>query len=142
MSAHKKSASWVIPQVGEKQCMEEERKKEETSLNTSVKGYYLCLCVIILVQAASVDAKLATYIFLVQACLCATHMVADKAKLAIVFTYFWSWCACVRHLWWRTKRSWPLFLPTFFLLFSTPSAFQPLQGNSRDLKFVSPHILA
>ena len=28
------------------------------------------------------------------------------------------------------KRSWPLFSPTFFLLFSTPSVFDPLRGNS------------
>ena len=39
--------------------------------------------------------------------------------------------ACVRHTWWRTKRSWPLFSPTFFLLFfllffSTSSAFHVL----------------
>ena len=40
----------------------------------------------------------------------------------------------VRHTWWRTKRSWPLFSPTFFVLFSfffsssTPSAFHPLRG--------------
>ena len=27
---------------------------------------------------------------------------------------FWSRRACVRHPWWRTKRSWPLFSPTFF----------------------------
>ena len=26
----------------------------------------------------------------------------------------WSRRACVRHPWWRTKRSWPLFSPTFF----------------------------
>ena len=49
---------------------------------------------------------------------------------------FWSRRAWVRHLWWRTKRSWPLFSPTFFLFFlffpssSTPSAFQPLRGYS------------
>ena len=40
---------------------------------------------------------------LVQACLRAPHVVADKAKLAIVFNYFWPrWLACamracVRH---------------------------------------------
>ena len=58
---------------------------------------------------------------LVQACLRAPHVVADKAKLSIVFTYFfllfWSRRACVRHTWWRTKRSWPLFSPTFFFFF-------------------------
>ena len=26
----------------------------------------------------------------------------------------WSMRACVRHTWWRTKRSWPLFSPIFF----------------------------
>ena len=26
---------------------------------------------------------------------------------------YWSRRACVRHTWWRTKRSWPLFSPTF-----------------------------
>ena len=25
--------------------------------------------------------------------------------------------ACVRHLWWRTEQSWPLFSPTFFFSF-------------------------
>ena len=49
---------------------------------------------------------------------------------------FWSRRACVRHPWWRTKRSWPLFSPTFFffflfLSFPTPSAFHPLRGISR-----------
>ena len=29
----------------------------------------------------------------------------------------WSRRACVPHTWWRTKRSWPLFSPTFFFLF-------------------------
>ena len=43
--------------------------------------------------------------------------------------------ACVHHPWWQTKRSWPLFSPTFFFLFlfsSTPSAFHPLWGISRS----------
>ena len=40
----------------------------------------------------------------------------------------WSRRACVRHPWWRTKRSWQLFSPTFFFLFSTP--FNPLRGYS------------
>ena len=56
-------------------------------------------------------------VLLVQACLHAPPVMADEAKLAIVFTYFWSRRACVRHPWWRTKRSWPLFSPTFFFLF-------------------------
>ena len=30
---------------------------------------------------------------------------------------YWSRHACVRHTWWRTKRSWPLFSPTFFFFF-------------------------
>ena len=54
---------------------------------------------------------------LVQARLRAPHVVAYEAKLAIVFTYFWSRRACVRHTWWRTKQSWPLFSPTFFFFF-------------------------
>ena len=29
----------------------------------------------------------------------------------------WSRRARVRHTWWRTKRSWPLFSPTFFFFF-------------------------
>ena len=50
---------------------------------------------------------------------------------------FWSRCACVRHLWWRTKRSWPLFSPTFFSFFfffflSTPSAIHQLHEYSRS----------
>ena len=49
---------------------------------------------------------------LVQACLRAPHVVADEAKLAIVFTYF--------------------FLSFFLFSFSpTPSAFHPLRGISR-----------
>merc|ERR1712106_1099064 len=32
-------------------------------------------------------------------------------------TRYWSRRACVRHSWWRTKRSWPLFSPTFFFFF-------------------------
>ena len=61
---------------------------------------------------------------------------------------FWSRRACVRHTWWRTKRSWPLFSPTFFFFFlflflsSPPSTFHPLRGISRAWKFVSPNILA
>ena len=48
---------------------------------------------------------------LVQACLRAPHVVADEAKVAIVFTYF--------------------FFISFFFLSSTPSAFYPLRGISR-----------
>ena len=53
---------------------------------------------------------------------------------------FWSRRACVRHPLWRTKRSWPLFSPTFFFFFffllfsfsfSPPSTFHPLRGISR-----------
>ena len=50
------------------------------------------------------------HLLLVQACLRAPHVVADEAKLAIVFTYF--------------------FL-SFFFLSPTPSAFHPLRGISR-----------
>ena len=67
----------------------------------------------------------------------------------IVFVRFWSRRACVRHTWWRTKRSWPLFSPPFFFFFfffllfsSPPSTFHPLRGISRAWKFVSPNILA
>ena len=57
---------------------------------------------------------------------------------------FWSRRACVRHPWWRTKRSSPLFSPTFFLLFlfSTPSAFHLLRGYSGSWSFIGPHIFA
>ena len=59
---------------------------------------------------------------LVQACLRASPVVADEAKLAIVFTYFF-------------------LLFSFFLFFSSFS-FHPLRGISRAWKFVSPNILA
>ena len=55
---------------------------------------------------------------------------------------FWSRRSCVRHTWWRTKRSWPLFTYFFLLSFSLPSTFHPLHGISRAWKFVSPNILA
>ena len=57
------------------------------------------------------------FLLLVQACLRAPPVVADEAKLAIVFTYFWSRRACVRYPWWRMKRSWPLFSPNFLFFF-------------------------
>ena len=38
--------------------------------------------------------------------------------LHLLFSFsFWSRRACVRHPWWQTKRSWPLFSPTFFFFF-------------------------
>ena len=50
---------------------------------------------------------------------------------------FWSRHACVRHPWWRTKPSWPLFSPTFFLLlFSFYFLFfSPTSGILRKLIF-------
>ena len=60
---------------------------------------------------------------LVQACLRVPHVVADEAKLAIVFTYFF-------------------LLFSFSSFSSPPSTFHPLRGISRAWKFVSPNILA
>ena len=59
-------------------------------------------------------------------------------------SFYWSRRACVRHTWWRTKRSWPLFSPTFFFFSfsSPPSTFHPLRRISRAWKFVFPNILA
>ena len=58
--------------------------------------------------------------FLVQACLRAPHVVADEAKLAIVFTYF--------------------FLSFFFLSFSFSYAFcfSPTSGNLPCVKICFP----
>ena len=52
----------------------------------------------------------------------------------------WSRRACVRHTWWRTKRSWPLFSPTFFSSFFFFSAFyfSPTSGNLPCKKICSP----
>ena len=50
--------------------------------------------------------------------------------------------APLRHPWWRTKRSCFGQFFLFFFFSSMPSAFHPLQGNSRDWKFIFPHILA
>ena len=48
----------------------------------------------------------------------------------------WSRRACVRHTGWRTKRSWPLFSPTFFFfLLSFFYAFY-FSSTSRNLPFV------
>ena len=62
----------------------------------------------------SLNKKFIFHIILVQACLRAPHVVADEAKLAIVFTYF---------------------LFSFFLFSSSssspPSTFHPLRGISR-----------
>ena len=35
---------------------------------------------------------------------------------------FWSRRASMRHPWWRTKRSWPLFSPTCFFFLSKPNS--------------------
>ena len=51
---------------------------------------------------------------------------------------------CVRHTWWRTKRSWPLFSPTFFFfLFLSFSSFyvfwsSPTSGNLPCVKICFP----
>ena len=46
---------------------------------------------------------------------------------------FWSRRACVRHTWWRTKRSWPFFHLLFSSSFFFFSAFffgeSPVRGN-------------
>ena len=57
---------------------------------------------------------------LVQVCLRAPHVVADEAKLAIVFTYFFSsflaQAACMRHACLRVPCvAWPLLSPLFSL---------------------------
>ena len=56
---------------------------------------------------------------------------------------FWSRRACVRHMWWRTKRSWPLFSPTFFFFFFLSSFFSafyfsPTSGKLQWLKIWFP----
>ena len=58
---------------------------------------------------------------------------------------FWSRRACVRHPWWRTKRSWPLFSPTFFFFFLLFSSsffstfyFSPTSGNLPRVKICFP----
>ena len=59
---------------------------------------------------------------------------------------FWSRRACVRHTWWRTKRSWPLFSPTFFFsfffffffFFFSAFYFSPTSGNLPCVKIFPP----
>ena len=56
---------------------------------------------------------------------------------------FWSRRACVRHTWWRTKRSWPLFSPTFFFFFLfsfffSAFYFAPTSGNLPCVKICFP----
>ena len=48
----------------------------------------------------------------------------------------WSRRAYVRHPWWRTKQSWPLFSPTFF--FFNAFCFSPTSGNLPWLKICFP----
>ena len=52
-------------------------------------------------------------------------------KGSLLLLFFLSRRACVRHTWWRTKPSWPLFSPTFFFLFSSSYAFcsSPTSGK-------------
>ena len=59
--------------------------------------------------------------------------------------WFWSRRACVRHTWWRTKRSWPLFSHTFFFFlllffffFSYAFCFSPTSGNLPCVKICFP----
>ena len=66
------------------------------------------------------------------------------AKSTIGITHFflyWSRRACVRHTWWRTKRSWPLFSPTFFFFsffFFSAFYFSPTSGNLPCVKICFP----
>ena len=76
-------------------------------------------------------------------------LVCAMRSLAIVITIVQSFSlsfsllvqACLlRHPWWQTKQSWPLFSPTFFFfssffICSTPSAFHPLQEYSESFFF-------
>ena len=54
----------------------------------------------------------------------------------------WSRRACVRHSWWRTKRSWPLFSPTFFFFLFLSSfyafCFSPTSGYLPCVKICFP----
>ena len=86
---------------------------------------------------------------LVQACLRAPHVVADEAKLVIVFTYFFLLLfgpgGLRAPLVVADEAKLAIVFTYFFLFLSfspTPSAFHPLRGNSRAWKFVSPNILA
>ena len=60
------------------------------------------------------------------------------------FPLFWSRRACVRHTWWRTKRSWPtffLFLDAYSLrsqFFFSASYFSPTSGNLPCVKICFP----
>ena len=69
----------------------------------------LTLLTVVLVQAASADLSLLSLFFL--------HLLlfphfGETPKDEILLVQ----AACVHHPWWRTKRSWPLFLSTFFFL--------------------------
>ena len=62
------------------------------------------------------------------------------AELLFIESYLilnWSRRACVRQPSWRTKRSWPLFSSTFFLLFLR-LYFSPTSGKLPWLKICSP----
>ena len=85
------------------------------------------------------DGELVMYEYIFQISCKNQEIIFQNHSYYEVFLYFWSRRACVHHPWWRTKRSWPLFSPTFYFFLSfTPSAFHPLRGNSRDWQFVSP----
>ena len=62
--------------------------------------------------------KCDTIFVLVQECLRAPHVVADEAKLAIVFTYFFLLvqAACLRHPWWWKEAKLAIVFTYFFLL--------------------------
>ena len=58
-------------------------------------------------------------------------------------SYNWSRRACVCQTWWRTKRSWPLFSPTFFFFFHfsfffSAFYFSPTSGNLPCVKICLP----
>ena len=55
-------------------------------------------------------------------------LVFNSVMVYMAAVSCWSRRACVRHPWWRTKRNWPLFSPTFIsssfsFFLSTPSVF-------------------
>ena len=59
-------------------------------------------------------------------------MLLKQNQMAMIF-----WTNCVRHPWWRTKQSWPLFSPTFFSFFY-PFYFWTNSGKCPCLKICFP----
>ena len=54
----------------------------------------------------------------------------------------WSRRACVRHPWWRTKRSWPLFSPTFFFFGPGGLRAPPVVADEAKLAIVFTYIFS